>query len=470
MADIPNPKWYDEGTVALTQGRPAVTGTGTFWVSAGVQAGDIFLDADKKIYEITAVNDSTSLTLGGNYTGATGSGKGYSIIRVFNSTMNATLANRISTLLSEFEQRYDLDMQTITPKSAYDIAKDEGYTGTQSEWLETLSAYGVAVKNGYTGTAEQWLESLKAGNEWSALNTRTEILTLHNAGTHNAFYRGKNLGNVFTEAQSAAIRAGTFIDLYPGDYWPITTTYTYYVATGDKTAVKDKTYYANVNGTALSEQPEEGADISGLGYYEAVNATATVNWRIADLDYYLKSGDHNNGLATHHAVIVPDTELYRVRMNATDTTKGGYVGTEMYTKNLARAKALITAAFGSGHVLTHREYLTNAVTDGKPSGGVWLNSTVELMTEQMVYGGRIRAAGNNAEETAPALATVSKSQLSLFRFRPDLMITGSGANRLWYWLRDVVNGVRFAVAHLGYAATDLASYSGGGVRPAFLIC
>lgn len=304
----------------------------------------------------------------------------------------------------------------------------------------------------------------------TTLDARTELLTLHNAGTHNAFYRGKNLGNVFTEAQSAAIRAGTFIDLYPGDYWPITTTYTYYVATGDKTAVKDKTYYANVNGTALSEQPEEGADISGLGYYEAVSATVTVNWRIADLDYYLKCGDQNNGLTTHHAVIVPDTALYRVRMNPTDTTAGGYVGSEMYTKNLAQAKALITAAFGAGHILTHREYFTSAVTNGKPSGIAWVNNTVELMTEQMVYGGKVFGIGNDGQgEIPPYLHTVSKSQLSLFRFRPDLMIAGGGASRLWYWLRDVVSGVRFAaVAGDGGADRTVAS-NFGGVRPAFLI-
>ncbi|MBR0069099.1 MAG: hypothetical protein IJP97_01250, partial [Synergistaceae bacterium] len=218
MAEVPNPKWYDEGTVALTQGSPAVTGTGTFWVSAGVKVGDIFVDANGMIYEITAVNDSTSLTLGKNYTGATGSGKGYSIIRVFNSTMNSTLANRIATLMSEFEQRYDLDMQTITPKNAYDIAKDNGFTGTESdwltslnaygiaksngftgtqaEWLASLNAYGVAVSQGYTGTIEEWLESLKAAGEWSTLDARTNILKANTPELHNSIAGFRNKGTV----------------------------------------------------------------------------------------------------------------------------------------------------------------------------------------------------------------------------------------------------------------------------------
>ena len=51
--------------------------------------------------------------------------------------------------------------------SAYKVAKANGYTGTEQEWLDSLkgadgkSAYEVAKANGYTGTEEQWLASLK---------------------------------------------------------------------------------------------------------------------------------------------------------------------------------------------------------------------------------------------------------------------------------------------------------------------
>ena len=60
-------------------------------------------------------------------------------------------------------------------KSAYDIAVEEGYTGTEAEWLASLvgpqgiqgpagedgkSAYEVAVDEGYTGTEAEWLASL----------------------------------------------------------------------------------------------------------------------------------------------------------------------------------------------------------------------------------------------------------------------------------------------------------------------
>lgn len=64
-------------------------------------------------------------------------------------------------------------------KSAYDIAKEHGYTDTEENWLKSLhgrdgidgkpgqngvnglSAYEVAQKNGFSGTEQEWLDSLK---------------------------------------------------------------------------------------------------------------------------------------------------------------------------------------------------------------------------------------------------------------------------------------------------------------------
>lgn len=54
--------------------------------------------------------------------------------------------------------------------STYAIAVDNGFEGTEAEWLETLkgesgdngkSAYQIAVDNGFTGTESEWLASLK---------------------------------------------------------------------------------------------------------------------------------------------------------------------------------------------------------------------------------------------------------------------------------------------------------------------
>lgn len=240
------------------------------------------------------------------------------------------------------------------------------------------------------------------------VNTKVAPLLFNNAGAHNAIYRGKNLGTSVTAAQYAAISAGTFEDLYIGDYWVI-------------------------NG---------------------------VNWRIAAFDYYLNCGD--TSCTKHHVVIVPDTCLYNHVMNDTNITTGGYVGSKMYTEGLEQAKTTIKAAF-SGHVLSHRVYLTNAVTDGHPSAGAWCDSEVDLMNEQMVYGGAIFMPIANGS-TVYTNYRVEKSQLPLFAHEPSRI-----CNRATWWLRDVVTASTFAnVGITGYAYSFGASYS-NGVRPAFCI-
>ena len=243
-------------------------------------------------------------------------------------------------------------------------------------------------------------------------------LLFNNAGAHNAIYRGKSLGNAVTTVQYAAIKAGTFDDLYIGDYWTI----------------------------------------------------GGVNYRIAAFDYYLNSGD--TSCTTHHVVIVPDTCLYNAQMHntssggyeggAANTTTGGYVGSDMYKSNLEQAKTTIKSAF-SGHVLKHRIYLTNAVANGRASGGAWCDSEVDLMCEQMVYGSGIFSPVSDGSNV-PVNYRVEKSQLPLFQHEPSRI-----CNRATWWLRDVITASYFAfVDTAGHASFSFASYS-LGVRPAFCI-
>lgn len=225
---------------------------------------------------------------------------------------------------------------------------------------------------------------------------------------HANVYRGKNLGTSVSTAQKTAIQNGTFKDLFVGDYWVI-----------------------------------DG-----------------VTWRIADMDYFYNCGDTN--FSKHHLVIVPDTNLYTAQMNETNVTTGGYTDSKMYTANLETAKTKITGAFGD-LVLTHRDYFTNAVTNGYPSGGAWFDSTVELMNEVMVYGCFIRSPMGNGS-TIPAIYTTAKKQFSLFRLNPKKLNI-----RSYFWLRDVVSSASFAgVDSLGCATYGYANVT-LGVRPYFVI-
>lgn len=221
-------------------------------------------------------------------------------------------------------------------------------------------------------------------------------------------FRGKNLGTAFTAAQKAEIKAGTFKGFFIGDYWSI----------GDRI------------------------------------------WRIVDINYWLNSGDAS--CTTPHLVIMPDQSLYSAKMNETNITTGGYVGSQMYTANLANAKTLVNSAFGSANILNHREYLTNAVTNGYPSAGAWYDSTVELPNEIMMYGSLVFTPAGDGS-FVPNRYTIDKTQLALMKMYPRFINPG----RYWYWLRDVVSSACFAgVGHHGNTTYGNASDS-GGVRPVF---
>ena len=226
------------------------------------------------------------------------------------------------------------------------------------------------------------------------------------AAAHNCIYRGKNLGTSVTAEQYAAISSGKFTDLYIGDYW----------------VIKGVTY------------------------------------RIAAFDYYYNCGDTN--FTKHHVVIVPDTSLYKAQMNTSNVTTGGYTGSAMYKSNLAQAKTTIKAAFGSAHVLTKRELLTNAVNGNTPSGWAWFDSDVELMNEVQAYGSVAWGAhdGNGYNVAS------GDGQFPLFMFDRTKL-----HNREDYWLRDVASATGFSgVSHNGDASGYGASGS-RGVRPAFCI-
>lgn len=245
-----------------------------------------------------------------------------------------------------------------------------------------------------------------------AADAASEFAGLVSAINHRNIFRGKNLGTSVTPAQKTAIQNGSFDDLFIGDYWVI-------------------------NG---------------------------VNWRIVDMDYWYNTytADYEP-FTTHHLVIMPDTCLYFQAMNDDSTTVGGYVGSKMYTTGLTQAKTIITTAFGS-MVLTHGEYLVNAITNGKPSGATLRASTVEIPSEIMMYGTNIYSPGNDGT-TVPSLTTYCKSQLALFDIAPQFIIVPDD----YYWLRDVVSSMLFAVVFSGGNASYGTADGVGGVRPVFSI-
>ena len=220
-------------------------------------------------------------------------------------------------------------------------------------------------------------------------------------------FRGKNLGTALTAVQKAAIKDGSFKGMFLGDYWSI------------------------------------GGRI----------------WRIVDMDYWYNCGD--TAFTSHHLVIMPDKALYNAQMNTTNVTTGGYVGSAMYKSNLANAKTIVNAAF-QGSVLTHREYLCNAVANGRPSGGAWFDSSIELPNEPMMYG-HPHFSPTSDGSTVPSIYTISKTQLALFMVCPRFIVNRSYNQ----WLRDVVSSAAFARESDGGSTGSYDASDSYGVRPVF---
>jgi len=229
------------------------------------------------------------------------------------------------------------------------------------------------------------------------------------AGLHNAIYRGKNLGTSITAAQWTAINSGAFTDMFIGDYWTL-------------------------NGRV---------------------------YRIAHFDYWLNTGD--TVCTKHHVVLVPDASMVSAKMNETNTTDGGYAGSLMRGEGggLETATATITNDIGDSHLLTHRSYLSNAVSNGAATAAGWYDSMIDLMSETMVYGHPVtssRMTYGHFVDTG-----IDKTQLALFALDPS-QITKRSFN---WWLRSVASESLFAAVNAdGSASYGGASYS-RGVRPAF---
>ena len=223
--------------------------------------------------------------------------------------------------------------------------------------------------------------------------------------SHNSVYRGKYLGDHVTDEQWDAIGDGSFRDLYIGDYWTI-------------------------NG---------------------------INWRIAHFNYWLGTGDVKCN--TNHVVIVPYGWVSTFNMNASDDTTGGYLNSEWYTTNRHFAVENIEADFGASHILSHRNFFSDAVSDGHASHGMWVDSTVDLMNEIMVCGSLVGSYLGKYYEVG-----CDKFQLALFKYNPP-----SARMDVSYWLRGVSTASSFvAMGNFGlldgFTASQILK-----IRPVFAI-
>lgn len=191
--------------------------------------------------------------------------------------------------------------------------------------------------------------------------------TLQSAQSHNGFFRGKNLTNIYSiEQLHEKVSKGDFSDLYLGDYITVSIT------------------------TTLPN------DESGEGETKVV--TENVDLMIAAFDYYWNCGDAPT--LKHHIVLIPRTYFQTpAKMNQTNTTEGGYLNSYMHQTVLpCYASSLKTAL--NNHLLSYKTILSsnvNAATPSMAGAGLsgasitreWTTVELQLMNEIQIYGSMV---------------------------------------------------------------------------------
>ena len=443
---------------------------GLFWNS---QNGDRVYDANdfsewlKKFYTTGVFNGDLAVTASGGMTVSVSSGyvniEGK--VKFFSTPTTLTIATaggtyeRIDTVVAEcnYSDR-EITVKVVTgaysasPKATAPVRTAAAYQLVLAEIDVPAGATEITQKNItdmrtdssvcglVTGTVSQidfstvkaqfdsWFEDVKgtldsdaAGNlknqidaaneKITALQTLTKMLSATGATRANAMPFEHDLGTSFTDEQSADIRSGKFNKVRVGGFWTI----------------------------------------NGRKYWAA------------HADYRLHCGDTE--LTKHHMLVFPDKSFYNHAMNSTNVTTGAYYGSYMVSKSvevdlsvgLTQALATVKADFGEAHVLTYRNLLANAVSNGASSGWAWYDRQIDLMNQAMVYG-HVAWAGNGYD------VGCDKTQLALFQARPDLIV-----NRENWWLRDVRSSSGFCNVHDGGDAGRWDASMVLGVRPAFLI-
>ena len=289
-------------------------------------------------------------------------------------------------------------------------------------------------------------------NKWKSVwfNNLQDIPT-NTVEWHNSHYRGINLISTGHFANMAAlltaIRAQNWSDIYIGDYVELTFTY-------------------------------EGA-------------SRTVKFYVGEIDKFYNVG--NTALTTHHLVMVTGDLGVNQKMNDSNTTAGGYVGSKAHTVTLPALYAILNPLFNNA-ILTHREHLSNTVlsaqtvslslddgngavtyscnnfpvyssgdpnTPGCATAGNWYDCNLVLMSEIEMFGSNRFASSGIDDIMCP------EGQIAAFKYNRNLQTLNRTINT---WLRNVNSASRFCYC-LNYGAASRRDAAGTYVRlrPRFLI-
>ena len=201
--------WYKTGTVSVTNNSATVTGSGTNFVS-GAQEGFGFQGPNGLVYEITAINSSTSLTITPVYGGSTASGQAYAIVPT--QGLTAALASDVTDLITDYQTVADNagagkfgDGSAASPGIRFVNDQDTGF------FKDTANEIAVSVGGTKVGEfTSTGIDGTVIGGTTPAAITATSVTSTNDASV-NGLTVGRGAGGVSTNTASgyAALYSNT---------------------------------------------------------------------------------------------------------------------------------------------------------------------------------------------------------------------------------------------------------------------
>jgi hypothetical protein len=222
----------------------------------------------------------------------------------------------------------------------------------------------------------------------------------------------------------------------------------------------------------ITEITEEMWDSIGDGSFDAVHvgmhytAPSGRKYFFADADYFFGHGDTE--MTDHHMLVIEDECQGTAQHQTTNVTTGGATSSLIYTTYLPAHQSELEADFGAAHILEARLLLSNAVSNGSPSGWAWAGKKSFLMNMPMVFGHYLQYTGNTGEMFNGGNRV---RQLALFQAMPETIISrlASTQARQWWWTDDVASAAHFGGVDFSGRANYYGASHAFGVRRAFLI-
>lgn len=185
---------YTSGTITLTIGSTAFTGSGTGWLAAGFREGDTILGIEDNAgveYVIASITGNGAGTLTQEWEGATG-----------------TYAYRM---------RYMADGARVTAQARNliellgngNLQAEAGIDGTGGNWLSYYTGAGTKARTALTAFARSLLDDANAAAFYATLGQIPNAQVGNNLPPDKAFRRGNILGTV---SQTGGVPTGSVIE------------------------------------------------------------------------------------------------------------------------------------------------------------------------------------------------------------------------------------------------------------------